>query len=60
MARRHGKNGEVMMDPAGSTTNVAVASLNSWTLDAASDNVDVKACPITRATSAAGGTRPAW
>jgi predicted secreted protein len=41
MARRHGKNGEVMMDPTGSTTYVAVASLNSWTLDAASDNVDV-------------------
>ena len=41
MARRHGKNGQVMMDPTGGATSVLVASLNSWTLDAASDNVDV-------------------
>jgi hypothetical protein len=41
MARRHGKNGDVMMDPTGGATVVRVASLNSWTLDAASDNVDV-------------------
>jgi hypothetical protein len=41
MARRHGKNGDVMMDPTGASTLVRVTSLNSWTLDAASDNVDV-------------------
>ena len=43
MSRRHGKNGSVEMDPTGSTTYVPVASLKSWTLDAASDNVDVTA-----------------
>lgn len=43
MARRHGKNGQVAMDPTGGSTYVPIASLNSWTLDAASDNVDVTA-----------------
>ncbi len=43
MARRHGKNGAVSMDPTGSTTYAEIVSLNSWTLDAASDNVDVTA-----------------
>ena len=43
MARRHGKNGSVAMDPTGGSTAVEIASLNSWTLDAASDNVDVTA-----------------
>lgn len=41
MARRHGKNGDVMMDPTGSTTYVSIANLNNWTLDASSENVPV-------------------
>ena len=41
MARRHGKNGSVLMDPTGGVTYVAIVSLDSWTLDATSDNVDV-------------------
>jgi len=44
MARRHGKNGDVLMDPTGATTSpVRIASLSSWSLDAKSDNVDVTA-----------------
>jgi hypothetical protein len=43
MARRHGKNGKVMMDPTGGAVAVEVASLNAWTLDASSANVDVTA-----------------
>jgi hypothetical protein len=41
MARRHGKNGKVMMDPTGGAVAVEVASLNAWTLDASSANVEV-------------------
>jgi hypothetical protein len=41
MAKRHGKDGKVMMDPTGGSTVVEVASLNAWTLDASSANVDV-------------------
>lgn len=43
MARQHGSNGEVSIDPAGGTAYVVVASLNSWTLDMARDRVDVTA-----------------
>lgn len=43
MARRHGKNGLVSMDPAGGSTYVAIASLKSWSLDAESENVNVTA-----------------
>lgn len=41
MARRHGKNGDVMMDPTGSTTYVSIANLNNWTWDGSADPVDV-------------------
>jgi hypothetical protein len=41
MARQHGSLGQVLIDPTGGTTYVAVASLNSWTLDATRDRVDV-------------------
>ena len=43
MARRHGSQGEVAIDPDGTTTYVPVAALNSWTLDSARDKVDVTA-----------------
>ena len=43
MARRHGSTGQVAIDPAGTTTYVPVAALNSWTLDSARDKVDVTA-----------------
>ena len=41
MARRHGKNGDVMMDPTGASTYVTIASLNNWSLDAEADPVNV-------------------
>lgn len=41
MARQHGSKGQVLIDPIGGTTYVAVASLNSWTLDATRDRADV-------------------
>lgn len=43
MARQHGYKGQVLIDPAGGSTYVAVASLNSWTLDMTRDLVDVTA-----------------
>lgn len=43
MARRHGSTGQVLIDPAGGTTYVAVAALNSWTLDQTRDKVKVTA-----------------
>ena len=43
MARRHGSTGQVAIDPAGATTYVTVAALNSWTHDQARDKVDVTA-----------------
>jgi hypothetical protein len=41
MARQHGYKGEVAIDPTGTTTYVAVGSLNNWTLDTTRDRVDV-------------------
>ena len=43
MARIHGSKGSVEMDPAGGALTVAVASLNSWTLEMNRDRVDVTA-----------------
>lgn len=43
MARRHGKNGSVSMDPTGSTTYAPIASLNNWSLDATTGTVSVTA-----------------
>lgn len=43
MARQHGYKGQVLIDPAGGTTYSAVASLNSWTLDATRDRADATA-----------------
>jgi len=41
MARQHGYKGDVLIDPAGGSTYVTVASLNAWTLDLSRDRVDV-------------------
>lgn len=43
MPRRHGKNGQVAMDPTGGSTYAPIASLSNWTLDASSANVPVTA-----------------
>src|SRR5262245_48457894 len=45
MARIHGKNGQVKMDPTGvgGAGLAIVADLNSWTLDASKDRVEVTA-----------------
>lgn len=43
MARIHGSRGQILMDPTGGTTYVAVASMNEWTLDFKRDKVDVTA-----------------
>lgn len=43
MARRHGGTGQILIDATGGTTYVAVAALNSWTLDQTRDTVDVTA-----------------
>lgn len=40
MARQHGSHGQVLMDPTGGATPVAVASLNSWSLDLSRDKAD--------------------
>jgi hypothetical protein len=41
--RIHGYKGQVMADPTGGATPVAVASVNEWTLDMSKDTVDVTA-----------------
>lgn len=41
--RIHGYKGQVMADPTGGATAVAVASVNEWTLDMSKDTVDVTA-----------------
>ena len=41
MARRHGSKGQVMMNPTGGATAVAVGDLNEWTLNLARDKEDV-------------------
>src|SRR5262245_37018548 len=43
MARIHGKNGQVKMDPTGGSSLATVADLNAWTLDLAKDRVEVTA-----------------
>lgn len=43
MARQHGYKGQVLIDPAGGSTYVAIAALNRWTLDMSRDRVDVTA-----------------
>jgi|SRR5262245_64613489 len=65
MARIHGKNGQVMMDPTGGATPVEVADLNAWTLDMAKDRVEVTAFGDTNKKRVAGlpdysGTVGGW
>jgi hypothetical protein len=43
MARRHGSNGQILMDSTGGPAPVIVGSMNGWTLDLARDKVDVTA-----------------
>lgn len=43
MARIHGARGAVEMDDTGGATATPVLDLNSWTMDAATDKVDVTA-----------------
>lgn len=43
MARIHGKNGQVKMDPTGGSAVVTVADLNTWSLDMKKDRVEVTA-----------------
>jgi hypothetical protein len=52
--RKHGSLGQVLMDPAGGTTYVAVADLNSWTLNMSRDRVDVTAFGDTNKQSVQG------
>lgn len=54
MARIHGSRGSVLMDPAGGTVYVAVASLNDWSLDMSRDKVDVTAFGDTNKQSVIG------
>lgn len=42
-SRLHGKAGQVQMDPAGASTLVTLGDTNAWTLDLATDRVDVTA-----------------
>lgn len=65
MARIHGKNGQVKMDPTGGSTTVVVADLNAWTLDLAKDRVEVTAFGDTSKRRVAGlpdysGTLGGW
>lgn len=39
--RRHGKDGQIMMDAAGGGAPVLVADMNMWSLDMTRDRVDV-------------------
>ncbi len=41
--RRHGENGQVLMDPAGGSALVLVASMNKWELDLSRENARVTA-----------------
>jgi len=39
--RLHGNNGRIQMDPAGGAALVTLADMNAWSLDMATDRVDV-------------------
>lgn len=54
MARIHGNRGQVLMDPAGGVTYVAVANVDSWDLDMDRDIVDVTAFGDTNKQSVLG------
>lgn len=41
--RLHGKDGQIQMDPAGGSTLVTLGDMNAWTLNMATDRVEVTA-----------------
>lgn len=64
-SRLHGKGGQIQMDPAGGSALVALADMNAWTLDMATDRVDVTAFGDTNKRRVSGlpdysGTLGAW
>jgi hypothetical protein len=52
--RLHGKTGQIQMDPAGGSTLVTLADMNAWSLDMATDRVDVTAFGDTNKRRVAG------
>jgi hypothetical protein len=53
-SRLHGKNGRIQMDPAGGVALVTLGDLASWSLDMATDRVDVTALEDTNKRRVAG------
>jgi hypothetical protein len=65
MARYHGKKGVIYIDPTGTGAAVQSVSLSAWTLDKATDKVDVTAFGDTNKTYVQGlpdvkGTISGW
>jgi len=63
--RLHGKNGRIQMDPAGGSSLVTLGDLNAWSLDMATDRVEVTAFGDTNKHRVAGlpdysGTLGGW
>jgi hypothetical protein len=63
--RLHGKAGRIQMDPAGGSSVVTLGDLNAWTLDMATDRVEVTAFGDTNKRRVAGlpdfsGTISGW
>jgi hypothetical protein len=63
--RLHGKNGQIQMDPAGGSTLVTLGDMNAWTLDMATDRVEVTAFGDTNKRRVSGlpdfaGTLSSW
>ena len=54
MARIAGAHGQVLMDPTGGATPIAVANLNKWDLNLATDKIDVTAFGDTNKTYVQG------
>lgn len=52
--RLHGKTGQIQMDPAGGATLVALADMNTWSLEMSTDRVDVTAFGDTNKRRVAG------
>jgi hypothetical protein len=52
--RKHGKTGQIKIDPAGGASTVAVASLDAWDLDMSTDTVDVTSFEDTNKTYVQG------
>jgi hypothetical protein len=52
--RLHGKNGQIKMDPAGGSALIIMGDLNAWSLDMATDRVEVTAFGDTNKRRVAG------